>query len=293
MGAAVLLAATAAVADAQTASTFPFEAWNAKAAALGGAGTAASGVEFAPLNPAALAGVSGAQISRHVGASDAEDIHADVATRTRFGTVAVSFRRRDWGRVAEELGLDDLTAGEQALGIAYAVAPGVGRVSAGAAVSRVDTDYLGAKSGGWSVDAGARLALRRDLHVGGSLLHSGRMTDDADEPTKLPTQLRAGGGWTPKFGLVDALLLADVALPTGGEGSDVHAGVGASADVGAVRVSTRAGWRSLGNPYGDDSSERSWSFGGGAGFGPIEVDLAHATGGTLGGETFLSLSIRW
>ncbi|HEX8692346.1 MAG TPA: hypothetical protein VF746_08015 [Longimicrobium sp.] len=293
----VLLLASAGRARAQegaAASTFPFEAWNARTAALGGAGTALLGMEASPLNPAAAAGARGTQLSRHLAPSDAEDTHVSVAHGGRWGTLELTFRRRDWGKVAEDLGLDDLGAGEQAVGLGYSLALAGGRVAVGASAARLDTDYLGARSSGWALDAGAQASLGRGVRAGAALVHAGRMEGGEGEEVRLPTQVRTGLAWAGRARGAGLAAAADVALPTtGGGGADLHAGVEAAFDAGPVRLAGRGGWRSLANPYGDGGAERSWSLGAGAEVAGVRLDLAQALGGTLGDETFLTLSVRW
>ncbi len=290
---AVVLLASASRAPAQAPSTFPFDAWNARAAALGGAGTAGAGLEFSSANPAAVAGARGGQFSRHASPGDATDSNLSVALGGRaWGTVELSFRRRDWGEVAKDLGLEDLTAGEQSVGLGYALRLAGGRVALGASAARLDADYLGARSSGWAFDVGAQASPGRGTRVGVSLLHAGSMSGEGDT-ADLPTQLRGGVGWAGRVRSLELAALADAGLPRSGSGMDLHAGVEAGYSAGPVRASGRAGWRSLGNPYGDGSAERSWSVGGGAEIARVRFDVAQALGGTLGDETFLSLSVRW
>ena len=289
----VLLLAYASRAHAQESSAFPFEGWHARAAALGGAGVALQGLEFTPLTPAAAAGHRGTQLSRHLSPADAEDTGLAVAHSGRFGTVSLLFRRRDWGEVAKDLGLEDLSAGEQAVGFGYAHTLAGDRVRFGVSAARLDTDYLGARSSGWALDAGVQARAGAGITVGAALLHAGRITDDEDERVTLPTQVRGGAAWNGQLRGLGLTVAADAAVPREGSGRDLHAGAEARYTAGPLVVSGRGGFRSLGNPYGDDSSEQAWTVGGGAEFGRVRVDIAQAIGGTLGDETFLSLSLRW
>jgi hypothetical protein len=146
------------------------------------------------------------------------------------------------------------------------------------------------------VDAGARAALGRGVSVGASLLRAGGLTaegDDGERRTEHGAQLRGGAAWELRAAGVGWTALADVAAPIRGGDPDLHAGLQGEAAAGPVRVSGRAGWRALGNPYGDGGRERAFTFGGGAEFARIRLDVAQAVGGTLGDETFVSLSVGW
>lgn len=293
--AAVLAALAAGTrAHAQAASgTFPFPPWHAGAAAVGGAGTAARGLEFTAVNPAALDGVRGAQFSHHDSPAGSQDGAIVLAHGGAWGTVSLAFQRRDWGAVAEDLGLADLSAGEQAVRVAYA-RPLASRVSVGAAVSRLDSDYLGVRAGGWALDAGVQANAGAGLRLGAALVHAGRLRNDEEEEVRIPSRVRAGGAWTRPAGPVAVTLLADAAMPMEGERTaDLHLGSEARYARAALTASLRGGWRSLGNPYGAGDAERAWSFGGGMALGRIRADVARTVGGSLDDETFLSLSLSW
>lgn len=281
-------------ARAQTSSTFPFPPWHARAAAVGGAGVAARGLEFTVLNPAGLEGARGAQFSFHEAPAGSNDGLVTLAYGDGWGTASLAFQRRDWGAVAEELGLDDLSAGEQAIRLGYARSlPGTG-LTVGAAVSRLDSDYLGVRTGGWAVDAGLQGELVAGLRGGVSVIHAGSLTNDEGEEVTVPGRLRAGTAFTRPAGPLAVTVLADVGSPLEGDRTlDAHLGSEVRYSRSAFAGTVRAGWKSLGNPYGAGEAERAWSFGGGIALGRIRADVARTTGGSLEDETFISLSLTW
>jgi hypothetical protein len=249
-------------------------------------------MEYAVLNPASLAGARGAQFSRHNSAAGSKDDLIALAHTGRWGTVGVTFQRRDWGEVARDLGLDDLSAGEQDVSMGYARS--VGRFRAGAAVGRLDTDYLGVRAGGWAVDAGVQADAGRGIRLGTALIHAGRLENDEGQEVRLPTRVRSGGAWTVARSSLELTATGDVALPVeGGADPDFHAGAEGGYQRAGMSVVLRAGWRSLGNPYGAGEAEQNWTFGAGASFGRIRADLARAVRGSFEDETFLSLSVVW
>ncbi len=279
--------------DQAASATFPFPPWHARAAALGGAGTAEAGLEFTVANPAALAGARGAQFSFHEAPAGSDDGLIALASGGRWGTASLLFQRRDWGAVARELGLDDLSAGEQAIRLGYARA--LGRVvTVGAAVSRLDSDYLGVRTGGWAVDAGVQARLAAGVRAGASIVHAGRLTNDEGEEVRVGGRARAGVSLARPAGPVTVAVLADAATPLRGERTvDAHLGSELRYARGAAGATLRGGWRSLGNPYGAGDAEQAWSFGAGLALGRIRLDLARTAGGSLDDETFVSLSLSW
>lgn len=273
-------------------STFPFPAWHAAPAAEGGAGSARPGMEYAVLNPAALAGARGGQFSRHDSPAGSDDNLITLAHTGRWGTLGVTFQRRDWGEVARDLGLDDLSAGEQDISVGYARV--LGQFRAGVSVARLDTDYLGVRAGGWGVDVGMQADAGRGLRVGAAMIHAGRLENDEGDPVRLPARVRSGGSWTLTRSALAVTTSGDVAVPLEGKRDpDLHAGVQAGYGRGSLGAVLRTGWRSLGNPYGAGEAEKNWTFGGGVSFGKLRADLARAVGGSLDDETFLSLSVGW
>jgi hypothetical protein len=288
------LAAVAPEVSAQTTSTtFPFPPWHARTAGLGGVGAALGGLEFGGLNPAAYAAARGAQFSHHQSAAESQDGALSLAHGGEWGTISLSLQRRDWGAVAADLGLDDLSAGEQSLSVGYAARLAGPRLSFGAAVFRLDTDYLGVRSSGWALDAGIQARPGAGVQLGAALTHAGRLENDEGEEIRLPTRARVGAAWTARRGALALTTAADAAALLRASGVDLHLGSEATYARGAVAGAVRAGWRTLANPYGAGYNEGSWSVGAGAALGRIRADVARTTSGSLEDETFLSLSFSW
>ena len=283
--------------QAQTASgesTFPFDPWHARAVALGDAGVAMVGQEFATLNPAATIGGRGAELSHRASPIGVRDYELSVGHGSRWATVRATIRRRDWGDLAQDLGVEGLTAGEQSLAVTVADRAGLGPWAWGLSVARLEADYLGTRTGTWATDLGVQLTVNRGLTLGAALLHAGRGFPSGMGVTPLPTRFLSGAAWERSIGRLDVVAAGDVAVPIRARAPpDLHAGAEIRHTTGAVTVGMRAGYRSLANRDGSGSSERMWTVGGGLRVRPIQMDVAYSLNRLFGSERLLSLSIAW
>lgn len=281
--------------DTRAESTFPFDPWNARAVALAGAGAGSVGLAFLGVNPAAVAGERSAVASYRSSPAGLRDYGIEAAQSLEWGTLAFAIRRRDWGEVAGDLGLSDLTAGEQALAVAYANEVLRGRVRLGLALSRLDQDFLGNRTGGWAVDLGAQGYVGWGFQLGASALHLGEgLGEGTGEAAPLPSRFRGSVSWVSRMNRLNLAAVSDVAIPfRSGPGVDLLLGLGVDYAVGDLTAGARAGWFSLGDRYGTGSSEKSLSFGGTVGVGPVGVEIATAPRGVIGSDLVVSLTARW
>lgn len=277
-------------------STFPFEPWNAQAVAVGGAGVAAGGLAFLAVNPAAAAGRRTALVSYRRSPAGLRDYAVELAHRWSWGTLALAVRRRDWGEVASDLGLGDLTAGEQSLGAGYAHELLGGRLRWGVALSRLNQDFLGNRAGGWAADVGVQASLAGGLRAGAALLHMGEGMEASGsrDAGRLPSRARAGAEWQGRLGSFRVVALSDVAVPLRRySGLDLHVGMALDYGAGPLVAGGRAGWRALADSHGTGRNETAVSFGGALGLGPVGVEIATAPRGAIGTDLVVSLSARW
>lgn len=280
--------------QARAESGFPFEALRARAVALGGAGGAAAGWDFGALNPAAVAGERGAELSHRASPTGATDLAISIGHGNERGSVRLTFRRRDWGRIAGDLGLNDLTVGEQAVSLTVADQLGRGPLRWGLSVAKLDADYLGARTGTWGTDLGAQVHVGAGLRAGLALLHAGRGFPTQGERAPLPMRIRPSAAWTAGIGSLEMLAAVDVAMPpTLDAPSDLHAGVEIRSDVGTLTFAGRGGYSSLADRDGSGTRRGTVGLGAGVGIGPVAADFAFTFGTVLGDERFISLSFRW
>lgn len=282
------------MAQTQTESNFPFDPVHAWPVALGGAGVALGGSQFSILNPAAAADEHAAEISHRASPIGAQDYAISLGVGGSWGTVHVAARRRDWGAIASDLGLNDLTVGEQSLSVAFARPIVRKKVAWGVSIARLDANYLGARTGTWAFNAGVKAAIGRGFTLGVALLQAGQgfATDGGRAP--LPTRIRPGAAWHGRLGRIQLTAAADVPVPVRFDAPpDLHAGVEVRRTWGPVSAATRGGLRSLASHDGIGSRQAVWTLGGGISMGPVTADVAYAFGAVFGDERFVSLTIHW
>lgn len=275
-------------------SNFPFEPVHAWPVALGGAGVALEGEQFSLLNPAASVGESGAEISHRASPIGARDYAISVGFGGHWGMIRVAARRRDWGEIARDLGLDDLSAGEQSVSLAFA-SPVIGkRLSLGVALARLDANYVGARTGSWAVDAGAQAIMGRGFRLGIALLHAGKGFASDGGRAPLPTRIRPGVAWQGRLGRLQSVVVADLPVPARLDAPpDLHTGVELGGASGPVSAAIRVGYRSLANRDDSGSRQSTWALGGGVSMGRVAADIAYSFGAVFGDERFISLTVRW
>jgi len=281
-------------AQARAESSFPFEPVHAWPVALGGAGVALSGAQFGLLNPAAASGEHAAEISHRASPIGARDYAISVGSGGPWGTIRVAARRRDWGEIARDLGLNDLTAGEQALSIAFARPIVRQRIAWGVSIDRLDANYLGARTGTWAFSAGAQATIGGGFALGVALLQAGPGFESAGGRAPLPTRIRPGVAWHGRVSRLQLTAAADLPVPARLDSPpDLHTGVELRGTWGPVSAATRGGFRSLANRDGGGSRQASWALGGGISMGPVAADVAYEFGAVFGDERFISLTVRW
>lgn len=292
MGVGVLPNATAQHQNAE--STFPFEPVHACPVGLGGGGVALGGAQFSLLNPAAPVGAQAADISHRTSPIGARDYAISLGFGGLWGTIHVAARRRDWGEIARDLGLNDLTAGEQSLSISFARPIIRKNLTGGVSVSRLDANYLGVRTGTWAFNAGAQAAIGRGFTLGIALLQAGLGFDSQGGRAPLPTRIRPGAAWKGRLSRLQLTAVADVPVPTHFDSPpDLHAGVELRGTWGSMSAATRAGYRSLAHRDGSGSSQGDWALGGGISMGPVAADVAYSFGAVFGNDRFISLTVRW
>ncbi len=285
----------AAAAPAQrTESNFPLEPLHAWPVALGGAGVALRGAEFSLINPAALAGTHGAELSHRASPIGAREYAISVAVGGHWGTIHMAARRRDWGEIAADLGLSDLTVGEQSLSLAYAGRAIHNRLGFGVSFARLDANYLDARTATWAMDAGVQGVVGRGFSLGLALLHAGRGFSGDSGPAPLPARLRPGVAWQGKVRSLRVATALDLPVRSALDAPpDVHAGLEVGGTWGPAKAAVRTGYRSLVNRDAGGSRQGAWALGGGLNVRRIAVDIAYTFGVVFGDERFVSLSIRW
>lgn len=275
-------------------STFPFEPIHAWPVGLGGAGVALVGSQFAVLNPAALVGERAAEISHRASPIGARDYAISLGFGGLWGTIQVAARRRDWGEIARDLGLNDLTAGEQSLSVSFARPIVRQRVMGGVSAGRLDANYLGGRTGTWAFNAGVQAEMGRGFTLGVALLQAGRGFESGSGRAPLPTRVRPGAAWRGRLGRIQLTAAADVPISAHLDSPpDLHTGVEVRGNWGPVSAATRAGYRSLANLDGSGSTQNAWALGGGISMGPVAADIAYSFGAVFGNDRFISLTVRW
>jgi hypothetical protein len=254
---------------------------------------ALGGAQFSILNPAAAAGEHAAEISHRASPFGARDYAISVGSGGRWGTIQVAARRRDWGEIASDLGLNDLTAGEQSLSISFARPIIRHRLMWGVSVDRLDANYLGARTSAWAFNTGAQATIGGGFALGIALLQAGPGFRSDGGRAPLPTRIRPGVAWQGRLGRLQLTAAADLPVPTRLDSPpDLHIGVELRGTWGPVSAATRGGFRSLANRDGG-SRQPAWALGGGVSMGPVTADVAYAFGAVFGDERFISLTVRW
>src|SRR5216117_750679 len=272
-----------------------------RAAALGGALTAAGGVTSIFANPA------GAITVRHLevqlgGQTLFEGSKAGsmaVGIRTRSVGLALGIRYLDLGSVDEVVcngcggrGTPTgqrLSANEQAFALAGAVE--LGRASVGAAVNYYATTLAEASGGAASFSAGVRGRLSSKLVVGASVQYLGGQVDVGGFGAPLPRTVRAGAELRPLgpgHERVHLLLAADYAAVRGAPGR-----VGGGIEAGVADPATqllavaRLGYLSR---AGGDFDQRPLTLGLGLRFHQVSLDYAYQGSEVLSSQHRLGLT---
>lgn len=294
---AVLLAVSlpVSIARAQGAeSSFPLEPLHASAVGLGAAGVAVRGAPFFSLNPAATAQVRGVELSHWTSPTGARDVAFALGHGSAWGTVRLAVRRRTWGSIAGDLGLTDLTVGEQSIVMGFARRELHERLNWGLSFGRLDADYLGTRQHAWSVDLGAQANAGHGFLIGLSILHLGTDFQTDGTAIPLPTRIRPGIAWERQTRQLRVLAAADVPFAIASDvPSDFHAGAEVGGTWGTLNAMIRGGYQSLADRDGGASRQGKWSVGGGLRVLQIRADVAYVLGGVFGPERFLSLSLHW
>ncbi len=272
-----------------------------RAAALGGALTAAGGVTSIFANPA------GAITVRHLevqlgGQTLFEGSKAGsmaLGIRARSVALALGIRYLDLGSVDEVVcngcggsGTptgQQLSANEQAFALAAAVE--LGHASVGAAVNYYSTTLAEASGGAASFSAGVRGRLSERLAVGASLQYVGGDVDVGGFGAPLPRTVRAGAELQP-LGLsherLHLLLAADYAAVRGAPGR-----VGGGIEVGLADPATQllvVARLGVASRAGGDFATRPVTLGVGLRFRQVALDYAYAGSELLGSQHRLGLT---
>ncbi|HYT83892.1 MAG TPA: hypothetical protein VEK86_10590 [Gemmatimonadales bacterium] len=272
-----------------------------RAAALGGALAAASGVTSIFANPAGAATVQhlDAQLAGQTVFEGSKAGSMAVGFRVHSVGVAIGARYLDLGSVDEVVcngcggqGTPTgqrLSASEQAFTLAGAL--DLGRASLGAAVNYYSTTLAEASGGAASVSAGIRARATERLTLGASMQYLGGDVDVGGFSAPLPRTIRAGAELRPLGPGHDRLhlvLAADYAAARGAPGR-----VGGGLEIGLSRPATgllavaRVG---IAASAGGDFSARPVTLGAGLRVRPVSLDYAYQSSEILGSQHRLGLT---
>src|SRR5438093_10554019 len=274
-----------------------------RAAALGGALTAASGVTSIFANPAGAATVGHveAQLAGQTPFEGSKAGSMSVGLRVRSVGIAAGVRYLDLGSVDEVVcngcggrGTSTgqrLSANEQAFALAGALDLGGGRASVGAAVNYYSTTLAEASGGAASFSAGLRARLTQRLAVGASVQYLGGQVDVGGFGAPLPRTVRAGAEFRPLgpgHERVHLLLAADYAAVRGAPGrlgGGIEAGVADPATQ--LLAVARLGYLSR---AGGDFDQRPLTLGLGLRFHQVSLDYAYQGSEVLSSQHRLGLT---
>src|SRR5205809_1964138 len=276
-----------------------------RAAALGGALTAASGVTSIFANPAGAATVGHveAQLAGQTLFEGSKAGSMSVGLRVRSVGIALGVRYLDLGSVDEVVcngcggrGTptgQHLSANKQAFALAGALDLGGGRASVGAAVNYYSTTLAEASGGAASFSAGVRGRVTDRLAVGASVQYLGGDVDVGGFAAPLPRTVRAGAELRPlgpEHERLHLLLAADFAAARGAPGQlggGVEAGWSNPASqlltVARLGFATRAG---------GDFATRPVTVGVGLRLRQVALDYAYQGSAVLGSQHRLGLTFR-
>ena len=272
-----------------------------RAAALGGALTAASGVTSIFANPAGAATVQHfeAQLAGQALFEGSKAGSMAVGWRVHSVGLALGIRYLDLGSVDEVVcngcggrGTPTgqrLSANEQAFALAGAVE--LGRASVGAALNYYSTTLAEASGGAASFSAGVRGRLSSKLAVGASVQYLGGQVNVGGFGAPLPRTVRAGAELRPLgpgHERVHLLLAADYAAVRGAPGR-----VGGGIEAGVADPATqllavaRLGYLSR---AGGDFDQRPLTLGLGLRFHQVSLDYAYQGSAVLSSQHRLGLT---
>ena len=306
---ALALAAAPAAAPAQTIDRSNGEAGapilqlttTPRAAALGGALTAASGVTSIFANPAGAVTVGRfeAQLAGQTLFEGSKAGSMALGVRRHAVGLALGIRYLDLGSVDEVVcngcggrGTPTgqrLSANEQAFALAGAVE--LGRASVGAALNYYSTTLAEASGGAASFSAGVRGRLSSKLVLGASVQYLGGQVDVGGFGAPLPRTVRAGAELRPLgpgHERVHLLLAADYAAVRGAPGR-----VGGGIEAGVADPATqllavaRLGYLSR---AGGDFDQRPLTLGLGLRFHQVSLDYAYQGSEVLSSQHRLGLT---
>jgi hypothetical protein len=272
-----------------------------RAAALGGALTAADGVTSIFANPA--------------GAGTVQHLEAQLAGQTLFdgskaGSMAVGWRMHRVGLALGVRYLDlgsvdevvcnacggrgtptgqSLSASEQAFELAGAVT--LGRANLGAAVNYYSTSLAEASGGAASLSAGVRDSVTDRLTVGASVQYLGGGVDVGGFAAPLPRTVRAGlelRPLGPGHGRFHLLLAADYAAVRGSPGR-----LGGGIEAGLVDPESQVqavGRLGVASGAGSDFATQAVAFGLGLRLRQVALDYAYQGSDVLGGQHRIGLT---
>ena len=274
-----------------------------RAAALGGALTAASGVTSIFANPAGAATVEHveAQLAGQTLFEGSKAGSMSVGLRVRSVGIALGVRYLDLGSVDEVVcngcggrGTSTgqrLSANEQAFALAGALDLGGGRASVGAAVNYYSTTLAEASGGAASFSAGLRGRLTQRLAVGASVQYLGGDVDVGGFGAPLPRTVRAGAEFRPLgpgHERLHLLAAADFAATRGAPG-ELGGGmeVGWSNPASQVLTVARLG---LASRAGGDFATRPVTVGVGLRVRQVALDYAYQGSAVLASQHRLGLT---
>ena len=272
-----------------------------RAAALGGALTAASGVTSIFANPAGVVTVQHfeAQLAGQTLFEGSKAGSMALGVRRHAVGLALGIRYLDLGSVDEVVcngcggrGTPTgqrLSANEQAFALAGAVE--LGRASVGAAVNYYATTLAEASGGAASFSAGVRGQLSSKLAIGASVQYLGGQVDVGGFGAPLPRTVRAGAELRPLgpgHERVHLLLAADYAAVRGAPGR-----LGGGIEAGLADPATqllavaRLGYLSR---AGGDFDQRPLTLGLGLRFHQVSLDYAYQGSELLSSQHRLGLT---
>lgn len=277
-----------------------------RAAALGDALTAASGVTGIFANAGAAASID--RFAAHAARQSLFDgsYAGAIAAGYRFRpvSVALGIQFLDFGSI-EEVVCDGcggrgtptgrtLSASELAIRAAGAIRLLEGRASVGAGVDLFSSDLAGESASQLAVSVGGRLRLDPRLTVAAAVQHLGGSVEQAAFAAPLPRTLRAGLEVTPLAGRADRVHLviaADLIAVRGAPtrvGGGVEAGIAPDPSRLGLGAVARVGLSST----GDDFAGQALRFGGGVRLLGITLDYAFQGSDALGDVHRVGLTIE-
>jgi hypothetical protein len=294
----MVLAAAAVLVVTQASRTaefrFPNQPIGASTVGMGGAGVAVAADAEGALNPATVVVAPLLSLQRFDGFVGYHGTVLAAALPIGHGVVVgVSARQFGWDQLVEDdlgLGTADLTAREQSLTIAAAVAAR-GWLSLGLAASSLRSDNLSVVTAATGVSVGAMLSPTPRWRIGFALRTLGPPARVAggDATYELPARVRAGVLRHLTVARRPVGIAIDAETPLRSRRPDVHAGLEAPV-AGALML--RAGYQCTADPDVEDRVHGSWGLGATIRFNRMRLSIASRFGReSLGQETFLALDV--